>query len=160
MFRLINRVVDALLVLALAVIASVLVAQVTLRYFWHRPLPWPEELSQFLLVAISFLGMYRAFVTEEHIALRWLPRGPKLFGWLRAIGLGCVIIFLGYIGWGGLMLAIKTWGQPTVALRIPMGLPYLVIPIACFLSLIAVALTLWRQLTGRTNPDAKGAPEL
>lgn len=155
--RLITRIVDALLVLALAVISAALVAQVALRYLWNRPLPWPEELSQFLLVAISFLGMFRAFLSDEHIALKWMPSGPKLYRYLRAAGFVCVVVFLGYIGWGGWQLAMKTWSQPSVALRLPMGIPYLVIPIACALSLVAVALRLNRILRGNDLPlEAKG----
>ncbi|MBX3582702.1 MAG: TRAP transporter small permease [Rhizobiaceae bacterium] len=154
--RSVNRVVDAALVLSLLVISVSLVAQVALRYLAHSPLPWPEELSQFLLVAISFFGMYRAFENSEHISLKWLPRDGLGQRYLRAAGLACVMVFLIYIGWGGWKLAQTAWHQPSTALRLPMAIPYLVIPISCALSLATVAVTVWRVLTGsETNPPQK-----
>lgn len=154
--RSVNRVVDAALVLSLAVISVSLVAQVALRYLAHSPLPWPEELSQFLLVAISFFGMYRAFENSEHISLKWLPRTGLAQRYLRAAGLVCVMVFLVYIGWGGWKLAQTAWHQPSTALRLPMAIPYLVIPISCALSLTTVAVTVWQVLTGNeTNPPHK-----
>lgn len=149
--RSVDRVIDATLVLALLVISVSLVAQVALRYLAHAPLPWPEELSQFLLVAISFFGMYRAFEHDEHIALKWLPRQWPVQRYLRAIGLVCVMVFLAYIGWGGWKLALAAWHQPSTALRLPMTVPYLVIPVTCVLSLIAICISIWRILTRRED---------
>lgn len=152
--RSVDRIIDAALVLALAVISFSLVAQVALRYLAHSPLPWPEELSQFLLVAISFFGMYRAFENSEHISLKWLPRHGLAQRYLRAAGLVCVMVFLAYIGWGGWKLAQTAWHQPSTALRLPMAIPYLAIPISCALSLITVAATVWRVLTGNEKDTA------
>lgn len=154
--RNVDRVIDAALVLALLVISASLVAQVALRYLAHSPLPWPEELSQFLLVAISFFGMYRAFEHDGHIALKWMPRHWRVQRYLRAIGLICVMAFLVYIGWGGWHLAQAAWHQPSTALRLPMAIPYLVIPITCALSLVAIGTSIWRILTGRGD-GASGA---
>lgn len=149
--RTVDRVIDAALVLALLVISVSLVAQVALRYLAHSPLPWPEELSQFLLVAISFFGMYRAFENNEHIALKWMPRHWRVQRYLRAIGLVCVMVFLVYIGWGGWRLAQGAWHQPSTALRLPMAIPYLVIPITCALSLLAICMSIWHILTRRED---------
>ncbi len=149
--RTVDRVIDAALVLALLVISTSLVAQVALRYLAHAPLPWPEELSQFLLVTISFFGMYRAFDSGEHIALKWMPRHWHVQRYLRTIGLLCVMVFLVYIGWGGWKLAQAAWHQPSTALRLPMAVPYLVIPVTCALSLIAICNSIWRILTGRED---------
>jgi TRAP-type transport system small permease protein len=137
-FRVFNRVVDVALVLALAVITVVLVVQVCMRYVFHAALPWPEELSQFLLVGISFLGMYRAITEDLHIRIDYLPKGPLTLRLLRAAGLVLVAGFLGYVGYGGLQLAISAWDHPSTALRIPMAIPYIIIPISCALSLAAL----------------------
>lgn len=157
MLRTVDRVVDAALVLSLATIAAVLVLQVALRYLLHAPLPWPEELSQFLLVGISFFGMYRAFGTDGHIRIEWLPKRPLVLRLLRVAGLACVAVFLVYIGYGGLKLAQAAWHQPSTALRLPMAVPYLAIPISCALSLIAVAQSMRAILTG--GPQAASAAD-
>ncbi|WP_108660085.1 TRAP transporter small permease [Acuticoccus kandeliae] len=155
--RIVNRVIDVVLVLALATIAAVLVTQVALRYLWHAPLPWPEELSQFLLVGISFLGMYRAFGENMHIKIEWLPKRPIVYRLLRAAGLVLVAIFLAYIGYGGFWLALGAWSQPSTALRLPMTIPYLIIPIACALSLVGLAMVLRNILTGRDATGESGS---
>src|SRR5262245_26388634 len=75
--RVLDRCIDVILVLSMAIIVVALALQVMLRYFFHAPLPWPEELSQFLLVWISFLGMYAAIRRNQHIKIEWLPKnGP------------------------------------------------------------------------------------
>lgn len=147
----VNRIIDVVLVLALATIAVVLVMQVALRYLWHAPLPWPEELSQFLLVGISFLGMYRAFGEDLHIRISWLPKRPVVLRILRAVGLVLTAVFLVYIGYGGWVLSEGAWNQPSTALRIPMAIPYLLMPIACALSLVAVLGLVRRTLLGRDS---------
>ncbi len=139
----------------------VLVLQVALRYLVSAPLPWPEELSQFLLVGVSFFGMYRAFREDAHIRIAWLPKRPLPLRLLRTFGLVCVAFFLVYIGYGGYQLSINAWQQPSVALRIPMAIPYLMIPVSCALSLTALALVARNTLTGAeevgTDPQAGDA---
>ena len=49
-----------------------------------------------------------------------------------------VAVFLVYIGYGGFRLAMGAWNQPSTALRLPMAIPYLMIPVTCALSLLAV----------------------
>lgn len=155
MFRTLDRAVDAVLVLSLATIVLVLILQVTLRYLLHAPLPWPEELSQFLLVGISFFGMYRAFRENAHIRISWLPKRPLALRLLRVSGLVCVAAFLIYVGYGGYRLSLEAWQQPSVALRVPMAIPYLIMPITCAMSLLAVAASARDILTGADAAQAR-----
>jgi TRAP-type C4-dicarboxylate transport system permease small subunit len=158
MLRTVDRAVDAALVLSLATIAAALALQVALRYLLHAPLPWPEELSQFLLVGISFFGMYRAFRANAHIRIQWLPKRPLAVKLLRIGGLVCVAVFLAYVGYGGLVLAQSAWHQPSTALRLPMAVPYLAIPASCALSLIAVAISIRSILAGDEDAAAPAEP--
>lgn len=151
--RMFDRIVDVVLVASLAAITAVLVLQVFLRYVLNAALPWPEELAQFLLVLVSFLGMYRAVGKDQHIRIDWLPKTGRrpVIRALRICGLIAVCVFLGYVGYGGWLLALSAWNQPSTALRVPMFVPYLIVPIACGISLIAVAAVI-RKLA-RTNDD-------
>lgn len=135
-----NRFVDVVLVASLAVITGILVVQVGLRYLFNSALPWPEELSQFLLVLISFLGMYRAIGKDQHIRIDWLPKTGRhsTIRALRIFGLLSVGVFLAYVGYGGWLLALSAWDQPSTALRLPMFVPYLIVPVTCVLSLLAI----------------------
>jgi TRAP-type C4-dicarboxylate transport system permease small subunit len=134
-----HKLVNTIIIGSLAVIVFSMILQVVARYFFHAALPWPEELSQFLLVILSFLGMYRAIGEDMHIRLDILPRdgGSGVVRLLQAGGLLAAAAFVGYIGYGGLELARNAWSQPSPAMRLPMGLFYLVIPVACLLSLLA-----------------------
>jgi TRAP-type transport system small permease protein len=148
--RVLDRCIDIILVASMGIIVAALAAQVTLRYFFHAPLPWPEELSQFLLVTISFLGMYVAIRRNQHIKIEWLPKnGPAIIRALKIFGLLAICVFLAYIGYGGFKLAMTAWGQPSTALRIPMAIPYLIIPVACLLSFFAVIALMRRTWHGQ-----------
>lgn len=150
--RVLDRCIDVVLVLSMAIIVGALALQVTLRYFFHSPLPWPEELSQFLLVGMSFLGMYVAIRRNQHIKIEWLPKnGPQFIRGLKLIGLVSILVFLTYIGYGGFKLAMTAWNQPSTALRVPMAIPYLFIPIACLLSFFAVIGLMRRTWRGEEN---------
>jgi TRAP-type transport system small permease protein len=153
--RVLDRCIDVMLVLSMAIIVVALAGQVALRYFFHSPLPWPEELSQFLLVWMSFLGMYVAIRRNQHIRIEWLPKnGPSFIRGLKLIGLLSICVFLAYIGYGGWKLAMTAWGQPSTALRIPMAIPYLIIPVACSLSFLAVIVLMRRTWRGEeSNPS-------
>jgi TRAP-type C4-dicarboxylate transport system permease small subunit len=152
----VNGIVDVLLVAALVVIATVLVVQVFLRYLLHAALPWPEELSQFLLIFISFLGMFRAFGKDQHIRMSWLPEEHRAVRLLKAAGLLMVAGFLLYVGFGGWKLAMGAWHQPSTALRLPMAIPYLIVPLACVLSVLAVIGSIRTLITAPSG--AKDAP--
>lgn len=134
-----HKFVDAIIVGSLAVIVFSIILQVAARYFFHAALPWPEELSQLLLVGLSFLGMYRAIGEDMHIRLDVLPRegGGPVVRLLQAAGMLAAAGFVAYIGYGGFELARNSWTQPSPAMRLPMGMIYLVIPIACLLSFLA-----------------------
>lgn len=158
LIRIFNRFVDAVLVAALAVISAVLVVQVVLRYVFNAALPWPEELAQFLLILVSFLGMYRAIGKDQHIRIDWLPktRQPLIIA-LKVAGLLAVCVFLAYIGYGGWALAMTAWTQPSTALRLPMAIPYLIVPVTCAISLIAVCGVI-RSILWPRRPDAGDRP--
>lgn len=136
--RLVRRTVDGLLIAALATIAVVLVVQVVLRYGFRSALPWPEELSQFLLVGLTFLGCWRALEHGRHIGLSLRP--AKSPGWFatsaRRVCFLVAAAFVAYVGVGGYDLVVSAWTRPSTAMRIPMGYIYLVIPISCALMFV------------------------
>lgn len=134
-----HKMIDVVIVCCLVIIVVSMILQVFARYLTHAALPWPEELSQLLLVVFSFLGMYRAISENLHIRLDVLPdaRNSRLTRGLQAVGLAAACVFVLYIGYGGIELARNAWSQPSTAMRLPMGMFYLVIPVACFLSVLA-----------------------
>lgn len=138
--KIIHWIVDTILVVSLVIIVVALIAQVIARYGFHSALPWPEELSQFLLVTLSFFGTYRAIGSHLHIALNVLPeeRFPIPIKLAKIVGLIMAALFMAYVGYGGWHLVKSAWTQPSVALRVPMAVPYSVIVISCTLTTFAI----------------------
>lgn len=158
-----HMITDAMMVCSLAAIVVSMILQVLARYMNHAALPWPEELSQLLLVVFSFLGMYRAIGEDAHIRLDLLPAGnsSKLVRGVKAVGLLAACGFVLYIGYGGALLAENAWSQPSTAMRLPMGIFYLVIPVTCFLSFLAIARKIRVLLKGDgDHGDGEGRNEV
>ena len=86
-------IVEALVVLALAVDVAVTSANALLRYLVHRDLPWATDLSSILIAVIAFLGGAAFFRRSRSMAYTALLE--RLHGWpqrgLEATGLWLVI---------------------------------------------------------------------
>jgi TRAP-type C4-dicarboxylate transport system permease small subunit len=54
------------------IIALVIGLQIFTRTFFNRPFPWPEELSQVLLITIVFLGTGIAEKYDHHIKVEFI----------------------------------------------------------------------------------------
>lgn len=54
------------------VIGTIIGLQIFTRTFFNRPLSWPEELSQFLLIALTFLGTGIAEREDAHIRVEFI----------------------------------------------------------------------------------------
>ncbi len=143
--------VDAILVTSLGVISVVLICQVVMRYVFHAALPWPEELSQFLLVLLTLLGGYRALEMDMHIRLQVLDDfpWPRLVMLLRLAGYAASAAFMLYVAYGGLSLTLRSMHTPSTALRLPMGVVYVTLPIAFGLMTILLIVIMVRLVRGR-----------
>ena len=143
--------IDAILVVSLAVISIVLIGQVIMRYVFNAALPWPEELSQFLLVLLTLLGGYRALEMDMHIRLQVLDGcpWPRLVLLLRLAGYAASAAFMLYIAYGGYELTLRSLRMPSTALRLPMGVVYSTLPIAFGLMTVLLVVIMIRLLRGR-----------
>jgi len=114
------------------VMTLVIFLQVVLRYVFSAPLPWPEELGTFLLVWISCFGAAYATRYGMNIALLFIHqrfRGVRrhvvngfIFFVLLALCVVCIV--------EGTIISLVQWGQVSASLRIPITIPYLVLPIS------------------------------
>lgn len=113
-----------------AVFAALLAAQVVLRAA-GSPLFWVEEVCQYLLVYLCFLGMALAWGRRDHIAVEFLPE--VLPGRTRAALLTLVdVVVLGFAVWGfneSLEFALFSMRKMSLSVPIPMGIGYFGAPI-------------------------------
>jgi TRAP-type C4-dicarboxylate transport system permease small subunit len=132
----------------LGVIVVTTLVGVADRFVLGLGLPWPEELSRFLLVWTSLLAAAVAAKQRKHfqvmIVIERLGRaGELLVGGLCLLGLG---VILGY----GVQLVWVFHGQRAPALGIPMSWVYVAVPVSAVLIAWYVALDLIRILRGAT----------
>ena len=135
------RAIDYLLSIALYVIFVEVVVEVSARYIFSVPIPWGSELSQTLLVWITFLGSAVAMRQGEHLAIlfiRDITPWPFLKRGLEILGNLFLIAFLIVGMWSGYLVVARTWGLKTTVLQIPAGILYLAFPVGCFFMILGL----------------------
>lgn len=133
--RFFNHCAEAGCLILLIAMCLVTFAQVFFRFVIVHSLPWSEEFSRYALVWASFLGASIALKRGLHIGVEAfigkLPEGKRRSIYLLTLIL--ILIFLLTVMVKGFQLAQFNMRQSSPAMRIPMGFPYLAIPVGAFL---------------------------
>jgi TRAP-type C4-dicarboxylate transport system permease small subunit len=127
----IDRVLEAILVVLLASVVVLAFAAVLFRYVLAASIPWAYEVLMALLVYITFLGSYVALRKNAHlrvdVLVRKLPPVGRtivfVFNQLVIAGVSFVMLY-----WGARQ-AIRFARQTTIMLEIPVSILYVIIPI-------------------------------
>lgn len=135
-------------VISLAVIT---IGNVISRKMFNHSWSFAEELSQFILVIITFMGISYAARKSRHIRMTAFyemvnDRIKKIL--MILISLATMIILF-YLSYHALLFVVKTYsyGRVTPALRLPFYLMIVWAPIGLFLGGIQYLLTLIKNLT-------------
>jgi len=105
--------------------------QVIFRYFFNHPLFWSEEVSRYCFVWIVFVGAAIALKHGSHIGVdyfvKYLPSRVKT---ILALLINCgIAVFLILVIFQSILVVQVNMSQYSPAIRIPMGLVYLAIPV-------------------------------
>jgi TRAP-type C4-dicarboxylate transport system permease small subunit len=153
---LVNRAGEWGVIFFVAMLSVLVLIQVVFRYVLDLPLFWTEESARYCLVWASLLGAGVALKRGEHIAVTYivehLPAGfhrPVLVFSRSGIG-----VILAVILWGGIRLMFVTHFQLSPALRIPMSIPYLAVPVGASIMLIHLLASFFGP--GATSRDDPG----
>lgn len=133
--RRLDAVLGAGLVLLMGAAVVNVVWQVISRFALGSPSSFTDELARTLLVWIGLLGAAWGVGRRLHVAVDLLPRtlSPRLEAALELLALAPVFAFAAAVmGVGGLQLVWLSFelGQTTAALGLPLGVVYLVVPLA------------------------------
>jgi TRAP-type transport system small permease protein len=142
-----NRVI---IFLMMAVMATLVFVNVVTRYAFNFSIIWAEEVSQYLMIWIAYLGAGLALREGRHVAVEMLQdRLPIALGRrLRMVVGGLVVALLGVVTVLGFQFVAFVWNQETPVLNISLGIPSLAIPIGT--SLFALHLMLmFRNYVGK-----------
>jgi TRAP-type C4-dicarboxylate transport system permease small subunit len=149
-----NRICERALIILLAAMAVAVFLQVLFRYVLHLPLFWTEEFARYCLVWASLLGAAVALKRGGHIAVTFfLDYFPKRAARaLTMVARISVVIILAVMVWGGIRLVLVTSAQISPALRIPMAVPYLALPIGSLIMLFHLV----SSITQRSDDTPEG----
>jgi len=125
----------AIIFIMMAVMATLVFVNVIARYVLNFSIIWAEEVSQYLMIWIAYLGAGLALREGRHVALELLHDClPGALGRKVRMGIaGLVLVFLGAVTVLGFQFAVFVWGQETPVLNISLGIPSLAIPIGALL---------------------------
>lgn len=133
--------VDWGLSLAVAAVFAEVLLEVLFRYLLNTPLSWGGEMSQTILVWITFVGAAATLYRGEHMNVDLFVQrisSPRARRALRLIGLVFVGAFL-FVGVrAGWQVVLRTWPMRTTAMQIPAGILYLAFPAGCLLMIPVV----------------------
>lgn len=154
-----NRVAEILCFVLLLAMTTVTFAQVFFRFVIVHSLPWSEEFSRYCLVWASFLGASIALKRRLHIGVEAIVAkcSKETKHWISLATLVLLLLFLSVVAVKGFQLASFNMRQSSPAMRIPMGWPYLAVPVGSLLMVIHLIDELileWRQ-RGKPAPVGK-----
>jgi TRAP-type C4-dicarboxylate transport system permease small subunit len=136
-----NRLVEEVMAVLLAAMALLVGVQIAGRFIFESSIFWSDEVSRFLLIWISFLGMSVGTRRGAHPGIDSLVRGlpPRAARIVLACALTSTLLFFAVMVVYGSILVFRTWAQRSVALELRMGIPYLAVPISGLLMFLHAA---------------------
>ncbi len=129
-----------IVVVLIACIALVTMAQVILRYVFSAPLFWAEEIAVQMLVTAAMFGLSLLVQQGQLVAINFLPQAlpPKLrhlLMFLTGLILCALFVFLAWLGWNWIANPITRLElAPTT--QMPRWYTYATLPLA--MSLMAL----------------------
>ncbi|ROQ89842.1 TRAP transporter small permease [Desulfosoma caldarium] len=152
--RRLNRGVEITTGILAMLMALVTGLQVFFRYVLNHSLFWSEEVGRILLVWITFLGATVAYRRKAHVGIDVVVRrlGPDIQRNLERLLLAASCLFFLVLITFGVQFIGFIAHQKTPALGLPMGVPYMVIPLSGVIFCIhAASLGLERRTSAFTN---------
>lgn len=133
--RLVERVLDKVLIALFLTMVVAIVWQVVARYVFSAPTIWSEELARFLMVWVAMLGSAYVLEHGDHIAVTVfvdiMPEPvQRVLEWVRDL---IVIAMAGGLAYYGYGFAVSGGRRVSTGLGLPMSYAYAAIPIGAVL---------------------------
>ncbi len=140
LIKLLEWIENSIAVFSMATVSLLVFGNVISRYGFNYTPIWSEELSRFLVVWSIFIGVSIGVRKNQHIGvdalIRFLPHKLLLASEILLNLIGVVVI--GILVYTSLEFIQQTmeFGQLSPAMRIPMYIPYIAMPVGLTLSII------------------------
>ena len=147
---LLDRVVVALLGLALLTLVGIGGAQIVLRETIGTPLPWAMELSVLIMIWATMLTGYvgvrrNAHLSADFLGLSMSARARRV---LTTLSLLLSLVFVLVYGWQSRLVIDAMEGIPFTSLNVTQPVLYWSLPVGAVLMALALLHRLWLQLRG------------
>lgn len=150
-FRVVQRVEEFVVAWGILVIAGLTVANVFSRTLLGASLAFAEELSQFCIVLVTFVGVGYAVSQARHIRMTALydQLGAAPRKALRVVICASTAALLFVLAWYAMRYAatVRALGTVSPTLQVPLYLVYLAAPLGLALGGVQYLFALWRNLT-------------
>lgn len=148
--RIVYHIEEKVIAFSVILLAVILIGNVTLRFF-NSSIASTEELSQFLMFFITFLGTSYAARSGMHIrmsmlqdALKGYPR--KILAIVVSLGTALVMFYVAYLSLRYVM-KIASLNRVSPILQWPVQYIWIVMPIGMFLTGVQYTLAFFRNIT-------------
>ncbi len=133
-----RRWTEALSAALLIAVVAINIAQIFYRYILIDPLSWAQEAMRYSTIWMVMLAAAPALLRNEHMAMSLIDgaRSPAIRRLGRLVVHLCVAGFCIALIWWGWPVAMQNMRQVSPAMRVPMTVPYLAIPVGAALLLI------------------------
>lgn len=134
---------------------------VVFRYFFNRPVAWVLEISEYILLYMTFMAAAWVLRDESHIKVdllvnRLSPRGQTLMSIVTSVIGGFVMLSLAWFG-GRVTLDFYRRGVPTLEyLKTPEYLVLMIIPAGSFFLGVQFLRRAHKYLRSRQQEEAEG----
>ncbi|PIE55605.1 MAG: C4-dicarboxylate ABC transporter substrate-binding protein [Dethiosulfovibrio peptidovorans] len=135
--RILNKIEAYFCGTALILTSLIIFVNVVLRYVFHASTSWAEEAVKYLMIWITFIGGSICFRKGLHVSidffLSYISESARRIVAAAVLAVCLVfVIFMIYYGFRLVLFNFST-GQVSPALRLPMWIPYLAIPLGFLL---------------------------
>ncbi len=131
---------EYIMVFLIALMTTLIFVQVVSRYVFNNSLAWTEELSRYIFLWVTWLGASYGVKINGHIRLTVLT--AKMNKTMQKI-VGIIVyiawfLFMVFLVTKGFELVMKTFnsGTKSIAIHMPMWIPYASVPVGCALMLV------------------------
>jgi TRAP-type C4-dicarboxylate transport system permease small subunit len=140
-----------IIIAMMAVMVVLVFVNVFCRYILNFSIIWAEEVSQYLMVWVAFLAAGLALRQGRHVAIEILQdrlpsRARRMTRHFVAL---LLVVFMGILIVLGFQFAHFAWDQESPVLNIPLGIPYLAVPIGALLLMIHLFFLYRAYIDGR-----------
>ncbi|HKW79975.1 MAG TPA: TRAP transporter small permease subunit [Casimicrobiaceae bacterium] len=157
-----ERFLEAIVIVLMSAMAIEVTIGICYRAFGHA-LSWYDEVAVILLAWLTFYGSALAALKRAHIGFPGLVRSMPASRRLVAVIVGklLVLAFLALLGWVGYQVLGVLATDYLISLpEIPVAWAQSVIPISCFLFIVAELLNLPDTLRAARGTASVGASDL